>query len=142
VNQQTFSTAPSRSAAYLEEQSALVRSGCYWNCLAAARELSALLSAEGKTPWIARLRETETLDGETFHHPLIPRGLGVSLAWTTHYVCCCDGLAYDPVASQPAQLEVYTLDVFGKQIAMEVFVAAAELPAYLASGQLLRDGRS
>jgi hypothetical protein len=115
----------SASRAYLEAQSELVRSGGYWNCLPAAMELSALLCAEGKSPWIARLRKTKMVQGETFHVPLIPRGVGVNKAWTTHYVCCCDGMAHDPVAGRPIQLESYSLEVFGEQISLEVFVPPA-----------------
>lgn len=122
--------------AYLEEQSALVRSGSYWNCLTAARELSALLLAEGRSPWVARLRNTKAVGGRVFHAPLIPRALGVAVTWTTHYVSCCDGMAYDPVAGRPTRLETYSLEVFGEQISTEVFVPAGELPAYLAGHQL------
>ena len=108
--------------AYFEEQSALVRSGGYWNCLAAARELSVLFLAEGQSPWIARLRKTEARGESVFHAPLTPRVLGVAATWTTHYVCCCDDIAYDPVAGRPIQLEVYSLEVFGERIPTEVFV--------------------
>jgi len=111
----------SSARAYLEEQSALVRSGGYWNCLAAARELSALLLAEGRSPWIARLRRTEVEAGRVF----------VKATWTTHYVCCCEGMAYDPVAGKPTRLEAYSLEVFGEQISLEVFVPAVEISDYL-----------
>lgn len=123
----------SSSSACLEEQSALVRTGAYWNCLNAARELSGLLLAEGRRPWIARLRKTEFREAGVFHVPLIPRGLPNRLAWTTHYVCCCDGLAYDPVAGRPLPLETYSLEVFGHEIPMEIFVSTVELPTHLAS---------
>ncbi|HEV7375479.1 MAG TPA: hypothetical protein VGN95_12220 [Pyrinomonadaceae bacterium] len=122
--------------AYLEEQRAQIRSGGYWNCLAAARELSALLLAEGRSPWIARLRKTEVVGGRSFHAPLIPRSLGVAATWTTHYVCCCDGMAYDPVAGEALRLETYSMKVFGEQISTEVFITASELPAYLAGNRL------
>jgi hypothetical protein len=127
---------PPAVIACLEEQSALVRLGGYWNCLTAARELSALLLAEGRSPWVARLRKTETIGDQVFHAPLIPRALGIKSAWTTHYVSCCDGMAFDPVAGKPIQLETYSLEVFGEQISTEVFVPADELPAYLAANQL------
>ncbi|MGB7922196.1 MAG: hypothetical protein WCF57_03010 [Pyrinomonadaceae bacterium] len=123
--------------AYLEEQSALVRSGGYWNCLAAARELSALLLAEGRSPWIARMRKTEAIGSEVYHAPLIPRAVGVAATWTTHYVSCCDVMAYDPVAGRPLRLEIYSLEVFGEQLPQEVFVSADELPDYLAGNRLL-----
>lgn len=123
--------------ACLEEQSALVRSGGYWNCLTAARELSALLLAEGRSPWIVRLRKTTTLKGEVFHAPLSPRAPYVAVTWTTHYVCCCDGMTYDPVAGKAIPLEVYSLEVFGEHIPTEDFVPSVELPAYLAGKRLL-----
>jgi hypothetical protein len=118
--------------AFLEEQSGIVRSGGYWNCLAAALELSALLLAEGRRPWIARLRKTQDAGDHIFHAPLIPRAQGVAATWTTHYVCCCEEMAYDPVAGRVIQLEGYTMEIFGEQISLEVFVTADALPAYLA----------
>ncbi|HEY0079618.1 MAG TPA: hypothetical protein VGB73_13475 [Pyrinomonadaceae bacterium] len=118
--------------ACFEEESALVRSRGYWNCLNAARKLSALLLKAGHEPWIARLRKTESFNGGVFHAPLTPRVAGVAATWTTHYLCCCDGTAYDPVAGRPLQLESYSLEVFGQQIALEVFVPRAQLAAYLA----------
>ena len=127
---------PPAVIACLEEQSALVRLGGYWNCLAAARKLAALLLSEGRSPWVMRLRKPEMVGERVFHAPLIPLALGVAAAWTTHYVSCCDGMAYDPVAGRPLRLETYSLEVFGEQIQAEVFVRAGELPAYLARNQL------
>ena len=118
--------------ACLEKQSALLRAGSYWNCLTAARKLSALLLDEGRSPWIARLRKTEARGEHVFHAPLTPRVPGVAATWTTHYVCCCDAMAYDPVAGKVIRLEVYSLEVFGQQISTEVFVPAVKLSAYLA----------
>ncbi|HEX8492994.1 MAG TPA: hypothetical protein VF658_09150 [Pyrinomonadaceae bacterium] len=123
--------------AYLEEQNAIVRSGSYWNCLVAARKLSALLLAEGRNPWIGRLRKREDRGDHIFHGPLIPRPLGIAAAWTTHYVCCCEEMAYDPLAGKTIRLEEYSLRVFGEQISMEVFVSTHELPVYLAGNRLL-----
>ena len=122
--------------ACLEEQSALVRAGGYWDCLAVARKISALLLAEGRTPWIARLRKTEVTAERVFHAPLIPRVPGLKATWTTHYVCCCDGMAYEPVAGRMIRLETYSLELFGKEIAAEVFVSANDLPAYLTGDRL------
>lgn len=131
----------SPATAYLEEQSAVVRSGGFWNCLAAARELSALLLAEGRRPWIARLRKKEDRGGEVFHAPLIPRAPGVRAAWTTHYVCCCGGAAYDPLAGRPLRLESYSLEVFGERIALEVFVPTVEISDYLGRRDRAPSGR-
>ena len=118
--------------ACFEEECALFRSGGYWNCLAAARKLSALLLADGRSPWIARLRKTVAVEDEVFHVPLIPRVQGIAATWTTHYVCCCDGMAYDPVAGRVIRLENYSMELFRKDIPAELFVPTDELQAYLA----------
>lgn len=123
-------------SACLEEQSALVRAGGYWDCLAAARKISALLLAEGRSPWLARLRKTEVTAEGVFHAPLIPRVPGLKATWTTHYVCCCAGMAYEPVAGRTIQLETYSPEIFWKEIPAEVFISATELPAYLAGYRL------
>lgn len=118
--------------AYLEEQNAVVRSGRFWNCLAAARELSALLLGEGLSPWLARLRKAEARGDEVFHFPLIPRVEGLKATWTTHYVCCCDDVAYEPVVGRAMRLENYSAELFGEVIPMEVFIPSNELQNYLA----------
>ena len=115
--------------ACFEAEGALFRSGNYWNCLAAARKLSALLLADGRSPWIARLRKTVAVEDEVFHVPLIPRVQGIAATWTTHYVCCCDGMAYDPVAGRVIRLETYGLELFGSEIPAELFVSADRLKA-------------
>ena len=88
------------------------------DCLKHARAVAALLAAEGKKPWIGRLRKTEERPQGTFHFPLIPRGFsGPSVpAFTTHYVCCCDGRAYDPLLGRPEPLETYSMAVFGMEL--------------------------
>jgi hypothetical protein len=82
------------------------------DCLKEARAIAARLRAEGKSPWIGRLRRVEQIGEERFHHPLIPRVPNV-LAFTTHYVCCCDGFAHDPLLGRPEPLETYTQTLFG-----------------------------
>jgi hypothetical protein len=72
-----------------------------------------------------------------FHAPLTPRVPGVAATWTSHYVCCCDGIAYDPVAGKALPLEVYSLELFGEQMPLEVFVSADRLPTYLAGNRLI-----
>ena len=85
------------------------------DCLKDAREIAARLRAEGKSPWIGRLRKVEETEYGRFNHPLIPRVPNV-LAFTTHYVCCCDGLAYDPLLDAPEPLETYSRTLFGIEI--------------------------
>jgi len=63
---------------------------------------------------------TEYLERESgrFHAPLIARRFsGRSVpAWTTHYVCCCDGEVYDPLLGRSEPLEMYSTAVFGRAI--------------------------
>jgi hypothetical protein len=93
------------------------------DCRKHAEELAKLLRHEGRQPWIGRLRKTTELNGSTLHHPLIAlrfrgRGLRAIPAWTTHYVCCCDGLAYDPLLGEPVPIESYSERAFGEQLPM------------------------
>ena len=85
------------------------------DCLKDARGIAARLRAEGKSPWIGRLRRVEERAEGRFTYPLIPRVPNV-LAFTTHYVCCCDGLAYDPLLPGPEPLETYSQTLFGMEI--------------------------
>ena len=88
------------------------------DCLEHARAMAAQLAAEGKKPWIGMLREFEEREQGRFHFPLIPlRFKGASApVWTTHYVCCCDGYAYDPLLDRPEPLATYSTTLFGREI--------------------------
>lgn len=90
----------------------------YDDCLKRAQEIAARLRADGKQPWIGMLRETYELPAGRFHAPLTPivvHGAEVP-TWTTHYVCCCDGYAYEPLLEQPEPLETYAMTLFGREI--------------------------
>lgn len=115
----------------LEREHARLQAGGYWDCLATARELARLLLAGGRYPWIARVRAAETIDDQTYHAPLVPRAPGINRVWTTHYVCCCDGVAWEPVTGRPMPIGTYAVEMFGMPIRMEVFVAPDMLPEYL-----------
>lgn len=104
---------------YLEQAGAAMGADTYaGDCFKHARAIAALLAAEGKRPWIGMLREVEQREAGRFHAPLIPRRFsGPSVpAWTTHYVCCCDGRAYDPLLGRPEPLATYSTAVFGRDI--------------------------
>lgn len=109
------------AAEYLEEACAAMRPDAYaGDCREHARAIAELLRAEGCEPWIGVLRKTEELPAGTFHAPLIAlRFHGRTVpAWTTHYVCCCDGQAWDPLLGKPEPLETYSQAVFGIEIAI------------------------
>jgi len=118
---------------YFREQVAVINSGVFWNCLAAAETLAALLLREGRSPWIGRLRKTEARGDNMFHGPLIAAGSPKLLAWTTHYVCVDRDIVYDPVGSRPMLLRRYSRSVFGEDLTIETFVAQGEVEKYLAA---------
>jgi hypothetical protein len=103
------------------------------DCVTSACEAAARLLAEGRAPWIGRLRDVRPFGDTTFHAPLIPRR-HPELTWTTHYVACADGLAYDPLAEEPLELGRYAVEVFGREIAVETFLDVNE------TERLLREG--
>jgi hypothetical protein len=110
-----------RSTEYLLELSAAMADRYVGDCLEHARNIREQLIAEGCEAWIGRLRKTEKIGDSTFHGPLIPlRFRGRSgPTWTTHYVCCAEGAAYDPLAGVPVPLDVYSMRVFGEEITIE-----------------------
>lgn len=95
--------------------------------------MAARLLAEGRAPWIARLRDARRDGGATFHAPLIPRR-HPHLAWTTHYVACADGLVYDPLAEAPIELAQYALTVFGRDLPLQELLGTEE------TARLVREG--
>ena len=105
----------------LLELSALIADRYSGDCLEHARGIQARLISEGRDAWIGRLRKTDRRGDSTFHDPLTPlryRGRSAP-TWTTHYVCCADGKAYDPLFGVPVALEMYPMAVFGEEIAIE-----------------------
>jgi hypothetical protein len=102
---------------YLRETSDAMADAYTGDCLAYARTLAAMLDGA----WLGRIRNVQQVGGQTFHAPLVPlRYLGRGgPAWTTHYVCVADGLAYDPIAGEPVPLAQYTERVFGQRLTVE-----------------------
>ncbi|MGZ4779181.1 MAG: hypothetical protein ACXV5L_08290 [Thermoanaerobaculia bacterium] len=110
-----------RSEEYLRELYGAMADRYSGDCLKHARTIRDLLVAEGRNAWIARLRKTEKFGDATFHAPLIPlryRGRG-GPTWTTHYVCCFDGKAYDPLLGAPVPIAGYSMAVFGEEFEVE-----------------------
>ena len=109
---------------YLRAVSDALGNGYPDDCVAHACRLAELLLGEGESPWIGRLRDVRHDPSGTFHGPLIPKRLVGRNArtWTTHYVACVGGTAYDPLAGMPAALTEYAISVFGREIPIERFL--------------------
>lgn len=103
--------------AYLAELSSAMTDSYLGDCLVHAKAIAETLAAEGEEPWLGRVRNRTA----TFHGPLTPlryRGRN-GPTWTTHYVCCCNEFAYDPLAGVPLPLDRYAREVFGLDLAVE-----------------------
>src|SRR5882724_1923210 len=112
---------------YLEEISSSLDRGYPGTCVTHACRLAELLLADGKHPWIARLRDVQETALGIFHGPLRPMRLaGPSCpTWTTHYVACEGDHVYDPLASEPMPLARFAVSVFGRELPVECFLDAA-----------------
>jgi hypothetical protein len=102
---------------YLRERSAQLEHELPGDCLDEASKIAELLIAEGKHPWIGRIRDQR---GD-FAGPLYAwRFEGRNApAWTTHYVCCADDLAYDPLAGEAVPVHELAERVFGRSLPVE-----------------------
>lgn len=94
------------------------------DCLKYAHRLIEALRAEGRDAWLGRLRRTEQRGDSVFHFPLVAlryrnRGLARVPAWTTHYVACCAGEAWDPLSGRPIAIVEYPRVVFGEELEVE-----------------------
>jgi hypothetical protein len=94
------------------------------DCVVHACRLVELLLVECAEPWIGRLRDTQPTENGVFHGPLIPTTLSGRNArtWTTHYVACAGGRAYDPLMGEPIALHEYAPRLFGRDIAIETLL--------------------
>jgi len=116
-----------RAVEYLREISAALDDGYPADCVTHACRLADLLLAEGKKPWIARLRDVQQLASGVFHGPLTPVRLAgrKGPTWTTHYVACDGDLVYDPLTGAPVAVAEYSIAAFGRDIAIERFLDEA-----------------
>ena len=127
-------------SAYLRETSASMTTRYPEDCVAHAVRLAELLSAEGAEPWIGRIRELVVEGERTISRPLIPlrfSGIGKP-QWSTHYVCCNDGLAYDPLVGEPVNVDELALRVFGRTLEVTEAVSPSKVQALLDAGTLRR----
>jgi hypothetical protein len=124
------------AADYIRETSLSMGDRYLGDCLTHACRVAELLHAEGRSPWIGRLREVIALDDAVYRGPLIPKrfaGKGFA-AWTTHYVACTGRYVYDPVAGTPIDVDDYPAAVFGKPLTVEPFLDSAETERLLRTG--------
>ena len=120
---------------YVREVSEAMRDTYLEHCVEHACKLAELLRAEGRQPWIGRLRLTSYEGGRVVHDALIPVRFA-SLTWTTHYVACAGTTAFDPLAGAPVPLDRYAALVFGRPIPVTTHLDVGSTEALLLSGEL------
>lgn len=123
---------PRTAVDYLGEISAKLHDGYPDDCVKHACMLAELLFAEGKKPWMARMRDVRQTASGDFHGPLTPLRLAgrKGPTWTTHYVACEGDVVYDPLVGNPVAIAEYAVLAFGRDIPIERFLdeaATAEL---------------
>ena len=119
---------PVSALQYIRQLSAAMEAGYTGDCLAHAYRVAELLLAEARAPWIGRIRHIEQLGAEEFRGYLLPlryAGHGMA-AWTTHYVACAGGEAFDPLVGEPAGIDTFSELVFGKALPVVVHLDEAE----------------
>jgi len=112
-----------------------MESGYRDDCVTHACRLAELLLDEGRSPWIGRIREVIHRGDTVFHGPLIPKRFP-ALTWNTHYVYCCDGEVYDPLANAALPSDEYARTVFGRHIEIEMHLDAAATRRLVDRGEL------
>ncbi|MEK6406267.1 MAG: hypothetical protein AABN34_04810 [Acidobacteriota bacterium] len=116
---------------YLTEKRSLLADNYEANCLTIARDIARLLIDSGNQPFIACLHKETVRPGYRFHHPLIPKKYYGSITWTKHYVCCCEGVVYDPMLEEPVGIEQYSRAAFGEDFPLESFVPKEAMEGYM-----------
>lgn len=132
---------PSSALDYLRTVSSSMETAYPDNCVVHARRIAELLLAEGKAPWIGRLRDVTEINGAMHQGPLIPRRFATNydfLAWSTHYVACAGNEAYDPLAGEPVPVKDYALQVFRKALTVVPVLDPQQTAAALTDGSLSR----
>ena len=123
------------AADYIREVSSSITNSYPRDCVWHACRIAELLLAEGRAPWIGRVRDERRLGDRVWFGPLIPERLR-SLTWTTHFVACSAGEVYDPLAGAPVPVGELASRIFGRSIAFAVHLDAAETERLLKSGTI------
>ena len=97
------------------------------SCLFIALEVAKRLRAEAKEPYVVRFLPI----GESLR-PLMFQG---RVLWLCHIVCCCDGIAYDPLCASSIPVERYASAVFGEELIPGAIWSSAQIEEILKRGQ-------
>ena len=104
------------------------------DCHKIANEIYDMLVSEGKFPFLAEF-SIEWQTEKPYEEELVPLRYNREIErdkakvekggegwkdkmvpWKTHFFCCCDGLAFDPIMGEPVPIEEYSTRVFGRRL--------------------------
>jgi hypothetical protein len=120
-----------RASEYLRERSAQFEHELPGDCVDEAIHIAELLLAEGKRPWIGRIRDRRgDFAGLLYAWRFEGRQ---AIGWTTHYVCCEGDLAYDPLAGEPVPVGEFAARVFQKPLEIAHLLDVEDTPDIKAS---------
>lgn len=82
---------------------------------------------EGQSPVIMQLRDVHRVHFHDVVTDLVPRRYEGAITWPSHYVCVADDTVYDPVLGSPIPKADYSLEMFGRDIKMNVYYNTDEV---------------
>ena len=103
------------------------------HCLDIAQQVAEKLIADNLAPQIEMVyQENHGEDGYTQIEEFLPeRYRGTIKPWHSHYVCCTDTHAFDPILGRPVLKTDYTTLAFGKNIELKICLLPDQVRAEL-----------
>jgi hypothetical protein len=103
----------------------------YEQCGHIALDIAKILLDEGYKPYI--MEASEPVEDSSYIKviPLVPKLYKGKVKWSAHQVCCCNGLAFDPVIGKPIKLESYSKEMFGRDIQMREVISSNQISTFI-----------
>ncbi len=96
-----------------------------------ALDIAKLLLESGYRPYIMEAKQEVQDNNFLKVIPLVPKIYKGRVKWSVHQVCCCKGLAFDPVIGKPVKISEYTKEIFGEKIPMEVVIPFERIEEFI-----------
>jgi hypothetical protein len=100
------------------------------SCGCIAVNIARKLFAEGKNPFILRIRG-ELIDSIN-RKTITPKTFNGRISWGAHQVCCEGGLAYDPMVSpESIDLDNYCKIAFQENVCTDILVKQEDIKEFI-----------
>lgn len=100
------------------------------SCGSIAIEIAQRLLAEGKMPYIARIRG-KVLDGIGNREGLVPRIYEGRVEWGAHQLACANNTAYDPMLGKSVSIDDYCSIAFEGEVEMDILVPPDRIKEFI-----------